>query len=145
MAPVMDLITELEHEKKIQKVKLGNKWNGGSIVDKAKAEDPDKPNRLFTRADGSPVYPNRVSKQWTAFIKEKNLPEITFHGLRHTSASYLIACGQDVASVSKRLGHSSINTTLGLYTHAFEKRDEVAAEHMNKLYLNKEDQDNKAN
>lgn len=142
--PVMDMIAQLEHEKKIEKVKLGNKWQGGSIRDKEEKEDDTKPNRLFTRADGSPIYPNRVSKQWSEFVKEKGLPELTFHGLRHTSASYLIACGEDVVSVAKRLGHSSSNTTLSIYAHAFKKRDEEAAGYMDKLYPKKEGQENKA-
>lgn len=145
--PVMDMISHLEYEKKVSKVKLGNKWQGGNIKDKAEREYDGRPNRLFTRADGSPMYPNRLSKQWKAFIDKSDLPKITFHGLRHTSASYLISCGQDVVSVAKRLGHSSSNTTLSIYAHAFKKRDEEAAVHMDKLYPQSEDkqQGNKAN
>jgi len=143
-SPVMDMIAQLELEKKMQKVALGSKWNGGIIRLKAEKDEEEKPNRLFTRADGSPIYPNRVSKQWKSFIEEKDLPDLTFHQLRHTSASYLIACGQDVASVAKRLGHSNSNTTLSIYAHAFKKRDEEAAGHMDKLYAKKESQENKA-
>jgi Site-specific recombinase XerD len=143
-SPVMYMIAQLEHDKKVQKVKLGNKWNGGCIRDKADKDDEGKPNRLFTRADGSPIHPNRVSKQWKTFIDNNGLPKLTFHGLRHTSASYLIACGQDVVSVAKRLGHSSSNTTLSIYAHAFKKRDEEAAGLMNKLYPENEGQKNNA-
>lgn len=144
-SPVMCFISELEHDKKVQKVKLGNKWNGGSITDKPEKGQEDKPNRLFTQADGSPIFPDTISKQWRNFIKDKGLPKLTFHGLRHTSASYLIACGQDVVSVSKRLGHAKPSTTLAIYAHAFKKRDLVSAAYMDKLYPKKEEQDNKAN
>lgn len=138
--PVMDMITQLEHEKKIQKIKLGNRWQGGNIKsDEEDLSENEKPDRLFTKADGSPIYPNRVSKLWKEFVEEKGLPEITFHGLRHTSASYLISCGQDVTSVAKRLGHSNSNTTLTIYAHAFKKRDEEAAGHMEGLYGKKEE------
>jgi integrase len=137
-SPVMDLIAQLEHEKKLLKLKLGNKWKGGSFKDEeANPREDLKPNRLFTQADGSPIFPTTLSQQWSKFVKEKGLPKITFHGLRHTSISYLIACGHDVASIAKRAGHSTPNTTLGMYTHAFKKQDEVAASYMDKLYVKK--------
>lgn len=144
--PVMDFISDLEHEKKVQKMKLANKWKGGKIRDIKESEDEKgKPNRLFTQADGSPIFPDTLSKQWKAFVEEKKLPALTFHGLRHTSASYLISCGQDVVSVSKRLGHANSNTTLSIYAHAFKKRDQESANYMEGLYPQKENKDNKAN
>lgn len=44
-------------------------------------------------------------------------PEISIHGLRHTHASLLFAAGVSLASVSKRLGHSSTQTTQKVYLH----------------------------
>ncbi|MDD5014658.1 MAG: site-specific integrase [Atribacterota bacterium] len=145
-APVMDMITQLEHIQKIRKVELGNKWEGGNIRDKEEKTstgEKKKPNLISTQADGSPMYPHRPSKLWKTFVEKNGLPKLTFHGLRHTSASYLIACGQDVASVAKRLGHSNSNTTLSIYAHAFKKRDEEAARHMEDLYAKKEKKDSK--
>jgi integrase len=40
------------------------------------------------------------------------MPEITFHGLRHTHASQLIDAGLDIVAISKRLGHASPDVTL---------------------------------
>ena len=42
---------------------------------------------------------------------------ITIHGLRHTHASILLFAGVSIASVAKRLGHSSMNTTEKTYLH----------------------------
>lgn len=142
--PVMDMIAQLEHEKKIRKVELGNKWRGGSIRDMVEKKEEGRPNRLFTQADGSPIFPDTLSKQWRKFIKAKGLPELTWHQIRHTSASYLIACGQDVISVSKRLGHAKPSTTSDIYAHALKKRDQASAQYMDKLYPQKENKDNKA-
>ncbi len=136
--PVMDLLAQLEHDKKIRKVELGNKWMGGRIRDPQEIEG-DKPNMVFTQVDGSPIFPDTISKQWKNFIKNKDLPKLTFHGLRHTSASYLIACGQDVVSVSKRLGHAKPSTTLSIYAHAFKKRDQESAKYIEGLYTKKEE------
>ena len=141
--PVMSIISDLEHWQKVRKVELGNKWKGCSFKDDEKEEYV--PGRLFIQADGSPMHPYTPSKLWKAFVEEKGLPKLTFHGLRHTSASYLIACGQDVVSVAKRLGHSNSNTTLSIYAHAFKKRDEEAARHMEGLYAKKEKPGVKAN
>lgn len=58
----------------------------------------------------------------------------TFHALRHSHASALIASGWDIAEVSARLGHGSIATTQRTYVHQFdqarrsgERRDRLAA------------------
>ncbi len=43
------------------------------------------------------------------------IPAITIHGLRHTHASLLLFSGVSIASVARRLGHSSISTTQNTY------------------------------
>ena len=47
-------------------------------------------------------------------------PAPTFHSLRHSHASALIAAGWDIAEVSARLGHSSVATTQRIYVHQFD-------------------------
>jgi len=56
----------------------------------------------------------------------KKLPQVTFHALRHTHVSQLIAAGLDVVSVSRRIGHSNPTITLGVYAHLFGNTDEKA-------------------
>jgi integrase len=46
-------------------------------------------------------------------------PRVSFHSLRHSHASALIAAKIDVVKVSRRLGHSSPVITLGVYAHLF--------------------------
>lgn len=53
-------------------------------------------------------------------IKNK-IPIISIHGLRHTHASLLLYAGVSVASVAKRLGHSSMNTTQKIYLHIIDE------------------------
>ena len=59
---------------------------------------------------------------------EQQLPHIPFHGLRHTSATLLIAGQQDVKTVSTRLGHSQTSTTMNIYAHALQESDRKAAD-----------------
>lgn len=54
------------------------------------------------------------------------LPAIPFHGLRHTSATLLIASKQDVRTVSSRLGHAQASTTMNIYAHALQETDRKA-------------------
>lgn len=60
--------------------------------------------------------------------KEQSLPLIPFHGLRHTAASLLIASNQDIKTVSARMGHSQVSTTLDIYTHRLEAGDKKASD-----------------
>lgn len=69
----------------------------------------------------------------TIVDKDLFLPTITFHKLRHTSATLLISNNMDVKTVSSRLGHSSTNTTLEIYAHTWKKKDEEAAELMENI------------
>jgi integrase len=47
-------------------------------------------------------------------------PAPTFHDLRHSHASALIAAGWDIAEVSARLGHASVSTTMNIYVRQFD-------------------------
>jgi integrase len=55
------------------------------------------------------------------------------HGLRHTSATLLIAGGSDIREVSGRLGHANTSTTGNIYAHFLKKADQAAAEKLNTL------------
>lgn len=68
---------------------------------------------------------------------EDQLPLIPFHGLRHTSATLMIASRQDVKTVSSRLGHAQTSTTMNIYAHALQESDRKAADAIENL-LSKE-------
>jgi integrase len=42
---------------------------------------------------------------------------VSFHALRHTYASALIAAGRDVVVIGRRLGHPNPTATLNTYGH----------------------------
>ena len=56
------------------------------------------------------------------------LPLIPFHGLRHTSATLLIAAHQDIKTVQSRLGHAEASTMMNIYAHALQETDRKAAD-----------------
>ena len=63
------------------------------------------------------------------------LPDIPFHGLRHTSATLLIGERVDVRTVAARLGHSETSTTLNIYAHALKEHDTIASDSLEKRLL----------
>lgn len=83
---------------------------------------------VFCNHDGAPISPNCFSVMWGRAV-----PQATFHALRHTHASALIAGGIDVVTVSRRLGHSNPTITLGVYAHLFRETDTSAAAAIEKV------------
>jgi len=65
---------------------------------------PDGDTLLFGEPDGSPTPPNRLTRRWQDACASLGLPRVSFHALRHTHASALIAAGKDVVMISRRLG-----------------------------------------
>lgn len=82
---------------------------------------------VFGHIDGTTRSPRAVSEEWTRNVDSLKLPKVTFHALRHTHASALIAAGVDVLTISRRLGHGSAAITLKVYGHLFSNTDDNAA------------------
>jgi integrase len=81
---------------------------------------------IFSAWTGKPQSPQGMSQKWRKAVRTAKL-KATFHSLRHTHASSLIAAGIDVLSISRRLGHSSPSVTLNAYGHLFKPDDKAAA------------------
>jgi len=63
------------------------------------------------------VFGSTVNGRLEALCNKSGIPVISMHCLRHTHASLLIFAGVSIASIAKRLGHSSITTTQETYLH----------------------------
>ena len=83
---------------------------------------------VFTTDDGNWTRPDTITTWLNDFSKRRGLPHINPHAFRHTVASVLIANGTDVVTVSKQLGHASVNTTENFYSHIIEESKAQAAE-----------------
>ena len=76
----------------------------------------DKP--IFVKGK---VYNSTVNGVLERYCKKAEVPVISIHGLRHTHASLLLFAGVSIASVARRLGHSSMNTTQKTYLHIIQE------------------------
>ena len=93
---------------------LGQPWNTEGFV--------------FCREDGSAHDPEVVTKDFSARAKAAGFEGITFHSTRHTHASLLLAAGENIKTVSDRLGHASVSITGDIYSHVLPEVHEAAAE-----------------
>jgi integrase len=96
-----------------ERLLMGQHWQG---------ED-----RVFTWGDGSPLHPDVVSKTFARIVKRSGLPHLPFHGLRHSWATGALVAGVPIKTVADRLGHSSTQVTLDVYTASVPSLDEAAA------------------
>ncbi len=63
------------------------------------------------------IYNSTVNGILARHCRKAGIPSISIHGLRHTHASLLLFAGVSIASVARRLGHSSMTTTQKTYLH----------------------------
>jgi integrase len=87
-----------------------------------------KPDLVFTRADGSPVSIDYVSRTFGELIRSLGVTPITFHGLRHTHISHQLMDGVHIKIVSERAGHASVGVTLSVYATFLPNLQDKAAE-----------------
>lgn len=93
---------------------------------------------ILTAEDGGPMHPDSPTDWLAKFSERHNLPHINPHKFRHTQASLLIAEGVDILTVSKRLGHAKVSTTLDIYSHVLAKSDEKASDTIDGLLYRKQ-------
>lgn len=71
---------------------------------------------VLTNENG-PTEPRTYRNYYKKLMKQLDMPELKFHGLRHSFATRCIESNCDYKTVSVILGHSNISTTLNLYVH----------------------------
>jgi integrase len=81
---------------------------------------------IFPDEQGGLYDPDRVSRDWARTLKRVDLRPIRLHDLRHCHASHLIRGGATPILVQKRLGHKTIEITLGVYGHLFDRDEQTS-------------------
>jgi integrase len=82
---------------------------------------------LCARADGEPMQPRSLTHEFTRLVRRIEVPRVRYHDLRHSHATQLLEAGVHPKVAQERLGHSTISTTLDLYSHVTETMQEDAA------------------
>jgi site-specific recombinase XerD len=68
---------------------------------------------LDNRTDGQPITTRSLRRVVDSYLEETGLKEagISCHSLRHSFATWSLAGGAKLLSISQALGHSSVETT----------------------------------
>jgi|TARA_B100000315_G_C14351630_1_gene484282 integrase len=103
----------------VQKIAPGSAWEDTGFV--------------FTKPNGTPLDPERVSKEFSKVVKTAKIPKIRFHDLRHTHASLMLKAGVGPKAISELLGHASISITMDVYAHLIPGIQEEAAQKFSNL------------
>lgn len=80
--------------------------------------------------EAKPTEPRTYRTYYKNLMREIGIPELKFHGLRHSFATRCIESKCDYKTVSVLLGHSNISTTLNLYVHPNLEQKKKAIEQM---------------
>lgn len=87
---------------------------------------------VFVSSNGQPFDPRNFQTAYKAMLKRHNIRIINFHGIRHTFATRSLESGMDIKTLSRLLGHSSIQISLDLYAHV---TDQLQLEHISNLEM----------
>jgi integrase len=80
------------------------------------------------REDGESKQPGSLTGEFARLTSRiKDLPRVRFHDLRHSHATQLLADGVHPKIAQERLGHSTITTTMDLYSHVTDTMQADAA------------------
>lgn len=93
---------------------------------------------IFYDKNLNPVAQDVLSKKFRYFLQENNLKHIRFHDLRHSHVTILIDAKVPIKVISERVGHSNVNTTLNIYSHALREMDQEASDKISDTLFNNE-------
>jgi integrase len=83
---------------------------------------------VCARRDAEPLQPQPLTHEFPRFLSRlRDFPRVRFHDLRHSHATQLLLAGVHPKVAQERLGHSTISTTLDLYSHVTATMQEDAA------------------
>ena len=107
-----DLLLEQRQNQEDQKNLLGEWWEPLKGLE----------NLVFTSNDGKPVSREKVTAELNKIINKMhddhvNIPQFTFHSLRHTFATRGLEQGISLKIMQTILGHTTLAMTSDLYSH----------------------------
>jgi integrase len=120
---VVLLLKEHKEKQELERVTLG----------KLLADD----DLVFSTLEGKPLRPNTITRAWVTLSVRAGVKAIRLHDARHTHASIMLKQGIHPKIVQERLGHSSIEMTLDIYSHVMPGIQEAAAKRFDDIFNHK--------
>ena len=82
---------------------------------------------VFSHPDGRPIRPDTVTRAFHVIAQSLGFKGTRLHDIRHAHATILLEQGVHTKIVQERLGHSSVSTTLDIYSHVVPSLQQAAA------------------
>jgi integrase len=121
LAFVVEELRQLKRRQAEELLALGIRQNGETLV--------------CCRADGLPLQPRSLTRQFACLLRSrKDLPRVRFHDLRHSHATQLLLAGVHPKIAQERLGHTTITTTMDLYSHVTDTMQSDAAAKLDEVF-----------
>lgn len=95
--------------------------------------EQDDKTPVVCNSIGGHISTSNFSRWWASHRDNLGCVGLRFHELRHTQASLLIAEKVPITTISERLGHAKVSTTLDFYGHSNEEEDKKAADAFAKI------------
>lgn len=111
---------------------LRNEWQHQAEMKRLLGAEYFDNDYVFCHDDGRPWHPNSLSREFKAFLKANELPEIRYHDLRHTNLSMLMTKMSAVA-VAQLGGHKQVSTTTNIYGHSFNNTVEKGVQTLEEI------------
>ena len=91
---------------------------------------------LFIFGGIKPIAPTTINRHKIKACNKANIRPITLHQFRHSHATYLLNNDIDIHFIRDRLGHSSVSTTLDVYTHGKSNQEKRVVKLLNSHSFN---------
>lgn len=88
---------------------------------------PDGGCPVVTSSEGGTIHPENYGRWWRAWADENGYPTLSFHQLRHTYATMLVAQGTDLVTAKGLMGHSDASMLTNVYAHQVDENRIQAA------------------
>jgi len=90
---------------------------------------------VFTGINQQPVRATTINLVFNQIFKAYGINNASgSHILRHTHITMLVEAGVDLPVIMERVGHSSINITLDIYTHVTKKMQQNSDDKINEYF-----------
>ena len=129
---LIDVLTQHRAKQEKERQTVGSTWQEHGLV--------------FCNRRGGILNPDSLRKWFQGKLVQAGLPSMRFHDLRHSAATLLLEMGVHVKVVSELLGHSTITTTLDIYSHVLPSIQRDAIDKLSNMFddagTSKQDGDN---
>ena len=99
-------------------------------------------NLVMATSTGMPTGGSVLRKKFKKLIEEKDLPDVVFHSLRHTSVTYKLKLnGGDVKAVQGDSGHAQVDMVTNVYSHIIDEDRKKNAQLFEEAFYGKKDLD----